>query len=464
MQLPSLGGHVDPADPRGCFPFTRRRGFVETVAPARERRGGFGCAASAVVEILAALGGMRELRVKAIERCGEGVQFRREPLALGSQALRDLAGRVAQHQSQPADRGADVRRGVRKCGDLARPGAGGNFGVAREFRELARRHLLSEEERCGVRELMGLVEDHGVARGQELGEPLVAQHDIGEEEVMIDDDHVRVERSFPGLEDEAVAVERAAAAEAIFAGGRDERPEGCVLRDVGELAAVAGLARARKRDDLRQMTRVFPGRQAPFRRGTLEVMVADVVRASFEQRKRHRNPQRIADLRQVPLVELVLQRLGARRDDDLAAVEQRGHEVGERLAGARAGLGEEGDARGDRPGDGIGHFKLLRAEPESRERARESTAFAEDRGETRIGAGRRRFRGCCEDGVAQRLAFSRVAGAAGAAVVRDFTTARISLIPAMRSLNLSYGSSVRALYASSDSPFRHPSSTIAASQ
>jgi hypothetical protein len=81
---------------------------------------------------------------------------------------------------------------------------------------------------------------------------------------------------------------------------------------------------------------------------------------------------------------------------------------------------------------------LLRSKAESRQRAGKGTARAEDGRERRIRVRWRAVRGCCEGGVAQRLVFSRALGAAGAGgVVRDFTTARISLIPAMRSLNRS---------------------------
>ena len=65
--------------------------------------------------------------------------------------------------------------------------------------------------------------------------------------------------------------------------------------------------------------------------------------------------------------QLVLQRLGAGRDDDLAAGEQRRHEVGEGLAGAGAGFGEQGRALGDRLRDRLGHRQLLGAKAISRQ-------------------------------------------------------------------------------------------------
>ena len=71
--------------------------------------------------------------------------------------------------------------------------------------------------------------------------------------------------------------------------------------------------------------------------------------------------ERLAHRRQVAVEELVLQRLGAGRDDHLAAGEQRRHEIGEGLAGAGAGLGHQHAAAFDRLDDRLRHLELLRA-------------------------------------------------------------------------------------------------------
>ena len=127
--------------------------------------------------------------------------------------------------------------------------------------------------------------------------------------------------------------------------------------------------RAREGDDPGEVPRVLARGQAALGGGALEMMVADVVRAALEQRERHRELQRVADERQVALEELVLQRLGAGGDDDLAAVEQRRDEIGEGLAGAGAGFGDQRAALRDGRGHRIGHRELLRAEAEARQRA-----------------------------------------------------------------------------------------------
>src|SRR6266568_4235468 len=66
------------------------------------------------------------------------------------------------------------------------------------------------------------------------------------------------------------------------------------------------------------------------------MIVAHVVGAALEQGRGHRNLERVAHRRQVAVIELVLKRLGTRRDDDLAGREQSGHEIGEGFAGAGA--------------------------------------------------------------------------------------------------------------------------------
>src|SRR4030095_22715 len=117
------------------------------------------------------------------------------------------------------------------------------------------------------------------------------------------------------LQDEAVAMECAVAAEAVVARRGDEWPDRRILGNIRKLAAVAGFAGARERDDLRQMTRVFARRQPPLGRRALEMVVADIIGAPFEERERDRHAERVADQRKVALEELILQGFGPGRDD-----------------------------------------------------------------------------------------------------------------------------------------------------
>ena len=129
--------------------------------------------------------------------------------------------------------------------------------------------------------------------------------------------------------------------------------------------------------------------------GALEMVVADVVGAALEQRERHRDTQRIAHERQVALEQLVLQRLGAGGDDHLAAVEQRGNEIGEGLAGAGAGFGDQLPTRRDGRAPRPRHRQLLRAEAEARQCARPAHRLRRRSRRARtavVGGSRRRVR------------------------------------------------------------------------
>ena len=95
--------------------------------------------------------------------------------------------------------------------------------------------------------------------------------------------------------------------------------------------------------------------------------------------------------------------------------------------------------------DGLRHRELLRAEAESRERASERAAVAENRGELGVGrAGGSLFRERCVQcglGFAFADAFFLPAGfAAGSGLLAAMTR-----MPAMRSRKSSYGLATRAL-------------------
>ena len=156
-------------------------------------------------------------------------------------------------------------------------------------RELAGARLLAEEQRRRVGKLVRLVEDHRVARGQELGEAFVAQHHVGEEQVMVDDDDVGLERILARLHHEASRWNAQCCPRQL---SRVDVTSGQIDAFSGTSAssrAVAAFASARERDDLRQVARILARRQPAFARRALEMMVADVVRAALEQRDRHRD-------------------------------------------------------------------------------------------------------------------------------------------------------------------------------
>ena len=92
---------------------------------------------------------------------------------------------------------------------------------------------------------MGLVEDHGGGLGQDAGVGgvggLLLDAEIGEEEVVVDDDDVGLERFAAHRGDEAAFPVRAGLAETGFGAGVELLPERRGLGEGVDLGTVAGL-------------------------------------------------------------------------------------------------------------------------------------------------------------------------------------------------------------------------------
>ena len=86
---------------------------------------------------------------------------------------------------------------------------------------------------------MGLVDHREVAFGDDFAEAPLAHRRIGAQQVVIDDDDVRLGRAVAHASDEAVRVPRALATQALLGRRGDLAPERQVVRQVLDLAAVA---------------------------------------------------------------------------------------------------------------------------------------------------------------------------------------------------------------------------------
>jgi hypothetical protein len=162
-------------------------------------------------------------------------------------------------------------------------------GVARELDQLRGRYALTEEQSRGFRELMRFVEDDGVAGRQQLGDPFVPQHEIGEEQVVIDDHHVGRERLPARFHHETRVVARALRPQAVLPRGGDVRPDGGIFGHRGTGGLVSAARRPRKALDLVEVPDVVAALQPPVLERALQVVVADVVRAALQQRHGHRS-------------------------------------------------------------------------------------------------------------------------------------------------------------------------------
>ena len=243
-----MRGDVEPTDPVG----------IVVHPPAREPRRGVGCAPRALRELVAALGLFAELRGERLEGGVQSVERRSEIRPAKRFGLRLLAGRLARREPHAAQR---LREGARSIGQrciVARDLQALKLGIAGELAQLARRDLLAEEQRRRFGQLMRLIENHRVAPRQEIREALVLQHDVGKEQVVVDHHDVGGEGVLACFHDEAIAVTRTFAAEAVLARGRYLPPEGGVVWNVGQLGLVTAHRGASERLDSLQIAHVGP--------------------------------------------------------------------------------------------------------------------------------------------------------------------------------------------------------------
>jgi hypothetical protein len=224
-----------------------------------------------------------------------------------------------------------------------------------------------------------LVEDHRLRTGQQLAETLVLHRQVREQQVVIDHHDVRGLRLAPRGGHVAARVGRTGIAEAVLARRGERSARGIRVAQALDLRKVPGPGLARPAADARQHARVRRGNPGQLRNRLrqLQPVQAQVVRAALQQRESRRTAECLRDGRQVAVEELVLERARAGRDDDLAAGQERRHQVGESLARAGAGLDRHHPARCERLADPVGHELLLTPRLEVRDDARQRPLRAE---------------------------------------------------------------------------------------
>ena len=107
-------------------------------------------------------------------------------------------------------------------------------------------------------------------------------------------------------------------------------------------------------------------------------MEAEVVGAALHARGGKGYVEGLAQRRDVLEVDLLLEVLRAGRHEHALSAENRGNQVGERLAGAGAGLRQKHPARFELPCDGDGHVDLPGAALEVGHRTSQGTVGRED--------------------------------------------------------------------------------------
>ena len=140
-----------------------------------------------------------------------------------------------------------------------------------------------------------------------------------------------------------------------------------------KLGAVAGFGGLLPLGNLPVLVDLFQARENRLVAQGEELVAAKVVGAALHVADAQIAQQRF-EKRNVAEVELVLQRLGAGGDNDALAGAQRRQQIGQRLAGAGAGLDDQVAALGERALHGLGHFELAGAVLVGQRRARQDAA------------------------------------------------------------------------------------------
>jgi hypothetical protein len=260
------------------------------------------------------------------------------------------------------------------CGGALDGGGGGLFGlehgldITGQLVEALGSEADAEVVACDVLEFVRLVEEDGCGGGEDacVGGRASLQLDghVGEEEVVVDDDEVGLERLAAHGGDEAALPIGAGLAEAGLAARVDLGPECGVLGQHVDLCAVAGCGGLLPGGDGVELADLFEAGKQRRIAQRVELVLAEVVVASLH----------VADLERaedgfeegdVLEVELLLKVLCSGGDDDallaFAGEAECGEEVGERFSGSGSGFDDQVALVGEGFFDGAGHLVLALA-------------------------------------------------------------------------------------------------------
>ena len=218
---------------------------------------------------------------------------------------------------------------------------------------------------------MRLVDNRRTAAWDDFAEVALPDGGVSAEQVMIDDHDIGLGRALAHLDDEAVAVARTVGADTVLGGRGDVVPERQVLGQVLDFGAIAGFGVCQPPFEDADVMGLVPRSDRGRLAKGLEAMEAQVVSAALHAGRGERHAERVPEHRQVLEKDLLLKVLGTGGDEDPLAAEDRRHQIGEGLAGARARFREQHAPVSQDCGDGLGHFHLTGASLEPFERLRQ---------------------------------------------------------------------------------------------
>ncbi len=106
--------------------------------------------------------------------------------------------------------------------------------------ELAAAEAYAEELGGEIGNLVRFIENDRFRSGQEFDEALLLHGEIGKQQVMVDDDEIRLLGGTTRVDDMTFLVLGTFGAEAVLGRGGNQRPDGRVFRNVGQLGAITG--------------------------------------------------------------------------------------------------------------------------------------------------------------------------------------------------------------------------------
>ena len=162
---------------------------------------------------------------------------------------------------------------------------------------------------------MRLVDDKGGGAGQHFAEATLLDGHVGKQQMVVDHDQVGLLRLAAGAGHETFLELRAFGAQAIVRGGGDQRQQAAV---VGHHVGNGQVSVHCPRGPLGQVFQLadrFPTGQPSIRASQAHAVQAQVIGSALQQRGLHAQAKRLRNQRQVAEEKLVLQRLGAGRND-----------------------------------------------------------------------------------------------------------------------------------------------------
>ena len=195
---------------------------------------------------------------------------------------------------------------------------------------------------------------------QNAAKIVLAQRQVGEKQMMIDDDHIRVGGPPVHRRNEASLELHAFLPGASFAPGVQPRPQVRLVGQKAQFRPVAGLGQAPPVANLANQSSLFQAPQYRLPLHLVNLMPAEEVRAAFHHRYFQFGGKMLLHKRHIFGVELFLQRLGRRGDHHAAPTANGGYQIGQRLARSRSCFHQQMSLFAEGVLDQLGHANCER--------------------------------------------------------------------------------------------------------